>query len=199
MESYDHIELRALSTDEESCERHFEQTTTRTSDGRFMVMLPFRNRDAPIGNTKDIALKRLYQVKRMLKGNDTIRSRYIKFMEEYLEAGHMSIVKNLTHESRTIVYLSHHGVVKESSSSTKLRVVFDASAKNHKSVSLNDALLVEPVLHDNLIDLVIRFRFFAIAIADLQKMYRQVLVHPNDRDFQRCGGSPARSLYPNIA
>lgn len=87
---------------------------------------------------------------------------------------------------------------RESSSSTKLRIVFDASAKNHKSVSLNDALLVGPVLHDNLIDLVVRFRFFAIAMTpDLQKMYRQVLTIGIFNAY--CGGSPARSLYPNIA
>jgi len=98
----------------------------------------------------------------------------------------MSLVSEPPNGSENIVYLPHHGVFKENSSSTKLRVVFDASAKNNRGISLNDALFVGPVLQDNLIDIVMRFRFYPIAItADLQKMYRQVLVHQKDRDFQR--------------
>jgi len=69
---------------------------------------------------------------------------------------------------QSVVYLPHHGIVKESSTSTKLRVVFDASAKNSKGYSLNDALRIGPVLQDNLINIVLRFRFHKIALtADL--------------------------------
>jgi len=98
----------------------------------------------------------------------------------------MSIVNESIAESKPIVYLPHHGVVKEHSGSTKLRVVFDASAKNSKGVSLNDVLLVGPTLQDDLVNIIIRFRFYRVVItADLQKMYRQVLVHSNDRNYQR--------------
>ena len=53
-------------------------------------------------------------------------------------------------------------------------------------MSLNDTLLIGFVLQDGLIDIIIRFRTYKIALtADLQKMYRQVLVQEDDRDFQR--------------
>jgi len=53
-------------------------------------------------------------------------------------------------------------------------------------VSLNDVLLVDPMVQDDLINIIIRFRFYRVVItADLQKMYRQTLVHSNDRNCQR--------------
>jgi len=111
-------------------------------------------------------------------------------MREYIDLGHMSLVADNDsindNDFQNIVYLPHHGVLKKSSTSTKLRVVFDASAKNSKGYSLNDALCIGPVLQDNLINIVLRFRFHKIALtADLRKMYRQVLVHSDDRNYQR--------------
>lgn len=75
---------------------------------------------------------------------------------------------------------------RESTTTTKLRVVFDASAKTASGVSLNDTLMVGANLQDNIIDIILRFRLSAIAIAaDLQKTYQQILVNREDRDFQR--------------
>ncbi|XP_011699619.1 PREDICTED: uncharacterized protein LOC105456927 [Wasmannia auropunctata] len=186
LENYNNDNERELRSDEIKCEQYFKQTTARTSDGRFVVRLPFRAKGMPIGDNREIALKRFNQLERKCKGNEIFRDRYIKFMYEYLELKHMSLVNDTSTNLENIVYLPHHGVLKESSSSTKLRVVFDASAKNHKGVSLNDSLLIGPVLQDNLIDIVMRFRCHKVALTcDLQKMYRQVLVHPDDREYQR--------------
>lgn len=83
-------------------------------------------------------------------------------------------------------YLPHHPVVKESSSTTKVRVVFDGSAKTSSGHSLNDSLLVGPVVQDELLNQIIRFRKFPIAlVADIEKMYRQISMNPADRSLQR--------------
>ncbi|XP_062557949.1 uncharacterized protein LOC134222816 [Armigeres subalbatus] len=82
--------------------------------------------------------------------------------------------------------LPHHPVFKESSTTTKVRVVFDASCKTSTAVSLNDTLLVGPVIQQPLVNIIIRFRFHVIAfVADVEKMYRQVLHHPDDQHFLR--------------
>ncbi|XP_075210265.1 uncharacterized protein LOC142317594 [Lycorma delicatula] len=83
-------------------------------------------------------------------------------------------------------YLPHHAVFKQTSSTTKLRVVFDASAKADNGISLNDTLIVDPSVQQDLISIVLRFRTHVYAmIADIAKMYRQVLVDPRDYDLQR--------------
>src|SRR5436190_20009204 len=83
------------------------------------------------------------------------------------------------------VYLPHHSVIKESSSTTKTRVVFDASSKGSKGKSLNDALYKGPVLQSDLFTIIIRFRSFKYVLcADIKKMYRQILIHKDQFPLQ---------------
>ena len=83
-------------------------------------------------------------------------------------------------------YLPHHPVFRESSTTTKTRVVFDGSAKSSNGLSLNDILQVGPTVQPDLYSTVLRFRTHQICFtADIAKMYRQILIHPQDRDLQR--------------
>lgn len=64
-------------------------------------------------------------------------------------------------------------------------MVFDASAKDSSLQSLNENLLVGPKLQLDLLDLLIQFRFYKVAFtADIEKMYRQIKINPNDEKFQ---------------
>ena len=79
-----------------------------------------------------------------------------------------------------------HVVHKESSTTTKLCAVFDASAKTSTGTSLNDTLLVGPTVHPPLVDVLIRFRSRRVAlIADISRMYRAVLLAESDKDLHR--------------
>ena len=79
-----------------------------------------------------------------------------------------------------------HAVRKECSTTTKLRVVFDASAKTATGVSLNDLFLVGPTVHSTLIDILLRFRLHRIALTtDVSKMYRAIKLTDTDKDLYR--------------
>ncbi|XP_076384470.1 uncharacterized protein LOC143263257 [Megalopta genalis] len=74
----------------------------------------------------------------------------------------------------------------EGSTTTKLSVVFDGSAKSSSDLALNDIQLVGPTVQSDLISILIRFRYNRYVLsADIAKMYRQILVHPADRKYQR--------------
>ncbi len=62
-------------------------------------------------------------------------------VQEYLDLGHAKLVPfpALQLSSEKSYYMAMHGVVKESSSTTKLRVVFDTSAKTTSGSSFNDS------------------------------------------------------------
>ena len=60
-----------------------------------------------------------------------------------------------------------HAIYKASSSTTKVRAVFDASAKSSNDVSLNDTLLVGPTVHPKLIEVLLRFRMHPVALTVL--------------------------------
>ena len=86
----------------------------------------------------------------------------------------------------TSYYLPHHVVVKEASTTTKVRVVFDGSAKSTSRLSINDVQLVDPVVQDDLFSILKRFQQYPVVLsADIEKMYRQVLIAPKQRAFQR--------------
>ncbi|XP_073963061.1 uncharacterized protein [Choristoneura fumiferana] len=106
-------------------------------------------------------------------------------MEDYESRGHLEEVDPPTAVVGQFNYIPHHGI-QRASVTTPLRVVFDASAKDGKGISLNDTLLAGPKLQANIFDLLMRFRWHAVVFTgDVQQMYRQILVPEEDADYQR--------------
>ena len=83
-------------------------------------------------------------------------------------------------------YLPHHAVIKPESTTTKTRVVFNASYPTTNGKSLNDILFTGPCLQSDLISLILNWRFYKYVFnADITKMYRQIYVHKEHTPFQR--------------
>ena len=92
-------------------------------------------------------------------------------------------------------YMPVHGVVKESSTTTCLQAVFDTSAKTSSGASHNDQLLAGPTLHPPLTAIITRFRSHKIAVSsDIFKMFRGVLLHPEERISTAFWCEPKREL-----
>lgn len=173
---------KPLSEEESMCEVHFVRTVSRGDDGRYSVRLPFRDTNKRLGESWSMALKRLLVLEHKLNANMTLKSNYTQVINEYLKLKHMSLVENPDEEG---YYMPHHAVLKESSETTKVRVVFDTSAKTSNGVSLNNLLMIGPTVQNNLIAHLIRFRTYNCVItADIEKMYRQVSLHEDDRRYQ---------------
>ncbi|XP_052901342.1 uncharacterized protein LOC128307502 [Anopheles moucheti] len=175
------------SVEEDSCEKHYVSTTTRNASGRYVVCLPINPIPSIVlGSSREIAKRRFLAVERRLEANPQMKGPNSAFMKEYEKLGHMKKMPNPVDDDCPHYYLPHHAVLKEKSTSTKVRVVFDASCKTSTGVSLNDKLLVGPVIQQDLFTIMLRFRSHAIAItADVEKMYRQILHESRDRNFLR--------------
>lgn len=92
-------------------------------------------------------------------------------------------------DERDVFYLTHHCVFKNPFRESKIRVIFDASYKSNSCVSLNDALMVGPVIQQDLISILMRFRtFIYVFVADIIKMYRQILLDSSQTRYQRMAG-----------
>ncbi|XP_055524492.1 uncharacterized protein LOC129718097 [Wyeomyia smithii] len=175
------------SVDESACEAWFDRTTVRDSNGRFIVTLPKRDSLVfKLGDSKHTALKRFLALERRLAGNTIVKAMYEQFIEEYLRLGHMREVTDDDESTAPQYYIPHHYVLRPDSSTTKLRVVFDASCTTSSGISLNDSLLIGPTVQDDLLAIVLRFRLHRYAVvADIEKMYRMVRVQPGDWRLQR--------------
>ncbi|XP_055622275.1 uncharacterized protein LOC129765863 [Toxorhynchites rutilus septentrionalis] len=174
------------SPEEARCEEQFIRSVRRGSDGRYKVSLP-KNEDVieKMGESRDIALRRFQGLERRLLEDPELRCQYIQFMGDYLRLGHMRKVRVTQEDSVKRCYLPHHPVLKESSTTTKLRVVFDASCKTSSGISLNDSLLAGPVIQEDLRSIILRCRARQIMIvADVEKMFRQIKMDENDIPLQ---------------
>lgn len=139
-----------------------------------------------LAESKNQALRRLESLQRRFQRDMKLRESYSRFMDEYETSGHMTQISEAQlSQAEEVYFIPHHAVIKPDSLSTKLRVVFDASAKTTSGSSLNDKLLPGPNLQRDLLKLLIRFRIHQYVItADIAKMFRQVLVDPQDRRLQ---------------
>ncbi|XP_070068113.1 uncharacterized protein [Drosophila takahashii] len=169
------------------CEDNFLRTTTKDDTGRYVVSLPFRdpeNMKWSLGHSRSLALAQFLRNEQRLKRDSTLKSKYDSVIQEYLDLNHMREVPP-THDS-ACYYLPHHAVLKPESTTTKLRVVFNASSPSDNGVSLNDILHAGPVLQSDLTIQILKWRYFRFVYsADIEKMYRQIWVDPKQTAFQR--------------
>ncbi len=165
----------------------FHNTLTRDVQGRFSVSLPRKTPSLSLGESRSIALKRYIQNKRSLIRKDQWEALHLG-LDEYRVLGHSELVPeaDLLQPKGEVFYLPTHGVIKESSSTTKLRIVFDGSAISSNGLSLNDILLQGPSLYPLLSTVIAQFRTHTIGMsADISKMFREVGLAESDRDLHR--------------
>ena len=173
--------VKPMFKENRQCEEHYDTTTYVADDSRITVCLPFKSEARP-SNNFHTAKQRLFALERKLKDHGDVKQQYRDFIKEFVDISHL---EEAPQTSGLCYYLPHHCVFKDSTT-TKLRVVFDASSKSPNGNSLNDCLLLGPRLQDDLFDFLIRFRLHQYALsADVAKMYRQVGLDKSDRDFHR--------------
>lgn len=166
--------------------KHFDEHTTRDKEGRFVVRLPVKNLGDELGDSLTAATNRFLSVERRLQRDETLKGEYTRFMEEYISLGHMREVPYEECAPNHSFYLPHHAVVKESSLTTKVRVVFDASARSSSGKSLNSILMHGPTVQNGVFEVLVRFRRHQYVItSDIEKMFRQVAVSRDDWNLQR--------------
>ena len=148
--------------EEHTVMQHFKVNHTRRTNGRFVVPLPKKIDGKFIGKSRSQAVRRFLSLEHSL--NDKKRFEELDVvMQEYFDMKHAEVVpfEDLMKPEDRVFYLPVHAVYKQSSSTTKIRAVFDAYAKSSSGVSLNDILLVGPTIHPPLIDSYCDFDYIA--------------------------------------
>jgi hypothetical protein len=145
------------SKEELFAKKTFNKTTIKGKDNKYIVRFLFIESPETLGDTLQIALKRLAQTERQIARQPKLGECYQEFISEYKRLGHLAEVNQDDLKEKFPVYLPHHKVIRESSSTTKLHVVFDASAKSSNLKSLNNIIAVGPIKQESLLVILLRF------------------------------------------
>ncbi|XP_055922684.1 uncharacterized protein LOC129953494 [Eupeodes corollae] len=171
--------LSNRSQEQEQVEQNFINTYSRDDSGRVIATIPLKESAGEIGSSELMAKRRFLALERKLQNDLGTKQKYVDFMREYERMGHMTPVTGATH-SRIIYHIPHHCVAK------KFRVVFDASCRTMKGISLNEVQMLGEKLQKDLHEILMRFRRHRVAIsADIKMMFRMVKIAREQWDLQR--------------
>lgn len=172
--------VKHLSPEEQAAEDYYVATTKRDKSGRYIVRLPFKADAVPLVENKYSPMQYYLRVEKKLNQTPEAAKLYHGVFSDYVKNGMMK--ESTTHSKYLLL---HHAVLKETSSTTKIRPVFNGSAPDKNGHSLNDQLLTGAPLQADITDILFRFRIRPVPlICDIKRMYNSILVHPDDCKFQ---------------
>ena len=134
-----------------------------------------------------LALGRLKSVLNRLQKDPQLLKSYTAILQEQLEWGIIETVTSEPVEGPLKHYTPHHAVVTPTKTTTKIRVVYNTSAKSRQAnKSLNECVYKGPVILPDLRGLLLRFRLVPIAVVGgIEKAFLSVSLQAADRDVTR--------------
>ena len=116
-----------------------------------------------------------------------LKIKYVETINQYIKDEHatkIDINKRDDNFNNKVNYIPHHAVTNINKLG-KICIVFDVGAKC-QSTFLNENLLKGPDLLNNLVRVLLRFRQGKLCVmADIEKMFHQVMVDLRDKDALR--------------
>ena len=160
------------------------KSTVQLHGNRYVVTLPWRLNPMQLPSNLNLATRRLQGLLRQLHQQPDVQREYHAIMQEQLRQGIIEKVQ-AGETTDTVHYLSHHAVICRDKQTTKLRIVYNASARD-KGLLLNDCLFSGPKFDLSILNILLRFRTYSIAlVAAVEKVFLMVSVHAEDHDALR--------------
>ena len=151
-------------------------------DGKYEIRILWK-KDEQFDNNYSMALNRLANTEKRLLKNAELGKKYNEIIAQYLEKQYLERADK--EDTKDGWFPPHFPVLPLDKSTTKVRIVFDGSAKlNGKS--LNDVIHQGPKLQQDIVKVLLRFRRHSVAlVCDIAEMYLRVGIHPDDQKYQR--------------
>ena len=175
----------SMSVNEKTVIEFWENSVEKV-DSHFSLKIPFKDDNPNLPANLSLASHSLNLLGKRLSRDVTLKEKYVKQMDQVFLKGYAERVPGtlLDRDDGRVWYIPHHPVVHPRKPG-KVRVVYDCAAK-FKKVSLNDVVHQGPDLTNKLISVLLKFRQGHVPLlADIEGMYYQVKVDPDDRDALR--------------
>ena len=164
----------------------FERDITfNESSGRYVVKFAMKENHEILGDNFTVSKLRLKNLLSKFKQDRELLASYDKIIRDQLLAGVLEHAPSHSIVGNTC-YLPHKAVVKPDRETTKVRIVYDASAKAVGNISLNECLEPGPSLTTKLFQNLLCFRSNNVALSsDVEKSFLQIELHEEQRDLVR--------------
>ena len=161
----------------------FKEQLVRSPEGWYETSMPWKANKQTLGTNECCSRRRLNRlVNKLSRGGN--HERYDQIIQGQLKQGIIEPAPDKSTEKE--FYHPHKAVVKQSAETTKLRVVYDASAKESSQPSLNESLESGPALQNLLLKILVRSRFHPVLLtSDIEKKFLQVRIKEHERDALR--------------
>jgi hypothetical protein len=172
--------------DQGSVYQEFKEQLTKREDGRYETSLPWKANHPELPTNYHVAKRRFQSLFNQLDKQPELLETYHSIIENQLDEGVVEVAPEKAERSREH-YIPHKPVVREHAESTKVRIVYDASAKaDERSPSLNDCLDIGPPLQRRILDILLRSRMRPILLAgDIKQAFLQIVIREIERDVMR--------------
>uniref|UniRef100_A0A7I4XSJ8 DUF1758 domain-containing protein n=1 Tax=Haemonchus contortus TaxID=6289 RepID=A0A7I4XSJ8_HAECO len=179
-------EDEATRSEDRICLDFFNSTARYDQDEqRYYTRLPFKIARTSVPDNFDHSLACLRSNWKTLAKKPSYLDRFNEIIQDQLRRGIIGEPPP-TLDQTSGTFLSHHAVINESKKQTKIRLVYNRSARKHNEPSLNDCLYKGPVLLPDLSGILLRIRSAPILlIGDIEKAYLIVGLEKSDRHFTK--------------
>ena len=106
--------------------------------GKYEIHLPWKSSWRPMSTSYNTCMVRLHHLRSQLRKSQDLAQEYSDIIRKQIKDGIIEKVPPSEENSEEVFYLPHHGVLHTDKETTKLRIVFDGSAKDQNQCSLND-------------------------------------------------------------
>ena len=176
------------TSDDDKAKEIFKDTLT-FENGRYQVTWPWREECPDLPSNHELAMGRLRSFVSKIKRQPELMKKYNSIIREQVDRDVIEKIDNTIQDGEKH-YIPHHAVITPLKSTTKVRVVYNASTKSRdENKSLNECLCRGPVMINDLCGILIRFRLHTIdLVTDIEKAFHQLGLQKNQSDVTRFYG-----------
>lgn len=150
-------------------------------DNRYETGLIWRDNCDLESSNFDIAKRRFFNLSNKLRKNDWLMDNYRSVFSDQLDK---NIIEECNDNTDCGYFMPHSAVIKPSSTSSPVRIVFDCSSSSTNNNSLNDCLLAGPNLNPSVLDIILNFRKHSVVFAgDLEKAFLNIRISESERNY----------------
>lgn len=171
--------------DDQKAMEYYEQNSRQLETGEYCMKWLWREEHPDLPTNASLAIRRLQSVLEKLKNNEDkdLLEKYDGIIKEQLNN---NIIEEAPAQTEGLEHYIPHQPVINMERSTKIRIVYDASARMRMQKSLNDCLYRGPVILPDLAGLLMRFRFPKYpCLSDIQKAFLTLVLEEPDRNVTK--------------